>query len=143
MVLNDMLCNRLVRGVNHNQCEGSCLTLERALSIAASVETAINQSLSVNQYQQQPPLNREEPTNIFKIIESKPDRSCCCNANHKPERCPFKDKKCFYCKAKGHTIKVCRKKLKTSKDKTHQIHQMSHANQDSNETSRGQNKGKI
>ena len=50
MVLNDMLHDRLVCGVNQNQIqqkllsEGSSLTLERALSIAISVESAINQS---------------------------------------------------------------------------------------------------
>ena len=90
-VLNDRLRDRLVCGVNQNQSEGSSLTLKRALSIAISVESAINQSSLINQYQEQALASREEPT------ESKPDKSCYrCNGNHKPETCPFKDKECFY-----------------------------------------------
>ena len=100
-VLN-MLQNRLVYGTNHNQIqqkllsEGLSLTLERALSIAISVESAINQLSLTSQYQQQAPVSREEPTNIFRRTESKPDISCYhCNGNHKPETCPFKDKEYF------------------------------------------------
>ena len=92
--LNDMLRGRLVCGVNHNQIqqkllsEGSLLTVERALTIAMSVVSAINQSSLINQYQQQSPFSWEEPTNIFKTTESKPDKSCYrCNVifvNSKP-----------------------------------------------------------
>ena len=32
-----------------------------------------------------------------------------CSGNHLPSKCQFLDKECFYCKKKGHTIKVCRK----------------------------------
>ena len=56
--------------------------------------------------------------------------------NHKPEMCPFKDKECFYCKVKAHTITVFRKKLKTSKGETHQTHQLSHTTQDGNKTNK-------
>ena len=56
--------------------------------------------------------------------------------NHKPETSPFKDKECFYCKVKGHTIKVCRKKLKTSKGETHQTYQLPHTTQDGNKTNK-------
>ena len=111
-VLNDMLRNRLVCGVNRNQIqqkllnERSSLTLERALSIAISIESLINQLSLINQHQQQVPVSREEePTSIFKTTESKPDKSCYrCNGNHKPETCPFKDKEYFYCKAEGRKI---------------------------------------
>ena len=52
-----MLRDRLVCGVNHSQIqqkllsEGSPLTLEKALSIAISIEAAIKQSL-INNHQQ-------------------------------------------------------------------------------------------
>ena len=33
-----------------------------------------------------------------------------CSGNHLPWKCQFIDKECSYCKKKGHTIKVCRKR---------------------------------
>ena len=57
-VLNDMLRDKLVCGVNHNQIqqkllsEGLPLTQEKALSITTSVKSAMNQSSLINQYQQ-------------------------------------------------------------------------------------------
>ena len=59
-VLNNMLWNRLVCGVNHCQIreklfsEGSSLTFEKVLSIAISIEAAIKQSLLINKHQQHP-----------------------------------------------------------------------------------------
>ena len=56
-VLNDMLNDRVVCSVNHNQIqqkllsEGLSLTLERALSFAISIESEINKSSLINQYQ--------------------------------------------------------------------------------------------
>ena len=72
-----MLCDRLACSVNHNLIqqkllsEGLPLTLKKALSIAVSVELAINQSLLLNQNQQQAPVSREEPINIFKTNNRK------------------------------------------------------------------------
>ena len=121
-VLNDMLRDKLLCGVNHNQIqqkllsEGLPLTQEKALGIAISVESAISQSSLINQYQQQAPVSREEPTNILKTTESEPDKSYNhFNGNHKPETCQFKDKECSYCKFKDQNIKVHRKKLKNTK----------------------------
>ena len=88
------------------------MTLEKALSISIAVESAINQSSLISQHQANP-INREDPPNVFKISESKSEKPCYrCDGNHRPETCAFKDKACYYCKAKGHTIKVCRKKKK-------------------------------
>ena len=68
-VLNDMLRDRLVCGVNHSHIqrkllsEGSSLTLEKALSIAISVEAAIKQSLLINSHQQ----THRNPTSYNKM----------------------------------------------------------------------------
>ena len=57
-VLNDMLRDKLVCSVNHNQIqqkllsEGLPLTQEKVLSITTSVKSAMNQSSLINQYQQ-------------------------------------------------------------------------------------------
>ena len=81
---------------------------------------------------------------MLKTTESKPDISCYSyNGNHTPEMCPFKDKEHFYCKVKGHTIKVCRKKLKTSKGKMHHTHQLSQTSQENNKTKESNNDTKC
>ena len=97
-VLNDMLHDRLVCGLNHKQIqqkllsEGSTLTLEKALSTSTAVESAINQSSLSSQHQANP-INKEDPPNIFEISESKSEKPCYrCNGNHRPETCAFKDK---------------------------------------------------
>ena len=33
-----------------------------------------------------------------------------CSSNHLRSKCQLTDKECFYCKKKGHAIKVCRKR---------------------------------
>ena len=67
-LLNDMLQDRLVCSVNHSQikqklfCEGSSLMLEKALSIAITVEAAIKQSLLttiINNTQRNPTNHRK------------------------------------------------------------------------------------
>ena len=62
--------------------------------------------------------------------ENKPEKLCYqCNGNHTPETCPFKEKECFYCKSKGHTIKVCRKKQKLAKNHSaNQLNQLENCN---------------
>ena len=103
------------------------MTLEKALSISIAVESAINQSSLISQHQANP-INREDPPNVFKISESKSEKPCYrCNGNHRPETCAFKDKECYYCKAKGHTIKVCQKKQKQTKSDAHSTNQVSNA----------------
>ena len=95
IVLNGMLRDRLVCGVNHSHIqqkllsEGSSLTLEKALSIAISVEAAIKQSLLINSHQQHAENSNELQQNVLKVnSENKPEKLCYrCNGNHKPETC--------------------------------------------------------
>ena len=115
-VLNDMLRDRLGCGVNHSQIqqkllrERSSLTLEKAQSIAISVEAAIKQSLLINNHQQLSQKFNELQKSVLKVnSEQKSEKLCYrCDGYHKLEICLFKEKECFYCKTKGHTIKVCR-----------------------------------
>ena len=144
-VLN-MLQNRLVYGTNHNQIqqkllsEGLSLTLERALSIAISVKSAINQLSLINQYQQQAPVCREEPTNIFRTTESKPDNHVIIvmvitNQKHTH----LKTRSTSSAKLSAIQSRYVQEKLKTSKDETNQTHQMLHTTQDGNKTSNSNN----
>ena len=49
-------------------------------------------------------------------IPTKSQNSKCfrCSGQHNPKVCPFIDKECFFCKNKGHSSKVCRKKAKSN-----------------------------
>ena len=55
----------------------------------------------------------------FKLL-SKRQSSCCfrCSANtHIGENCPFKQKECFFCKIRGHSIKKCKKRARAEKNR--------------------------
>ena len=133
-VLNHMLRDRLVCGVNRSQIqqkllgEGSSLTLEKALRFAISVEAAIKQSLLTNNHQQLSQKSNELQESVLKVTSEQKSEKLCyrCDGNHKPETCLFKEKECFYCKTKGHTTKGCRKKQKPAKNhSTSQLKQFS------------------
>ena len=91
------------------------------------MESAIRQSSFISQHQQlSSPAIKEDPSNVYKMSESKTEKPCYrCSGNHKPDTCLFKDKECFYCKKKGYTIKVCRKRQNQSKNATHSTNQIS------------------
>ena len=107
----------MVCGINHKQIQQN----------QSSLISQQNQSSLISQHQANS-VNREDPPNVFKIFESKSEKSCYrCDGNHRPETSAFKDKEFYYCKAKGHTIKVCRKKQKQTKSDAHSTHQVSNA----------------
>ena len=117
VTLDNMLRDRLVCGMKHERIqqrllsEGAALTLTIALDLAQSMESAIEQSSIIKSYQNQ---ERQLSSEIHSVEEhkSKVSSKLCfrCDGKHQPISCPFKDKDCFFCKKKGHTIKVCRKK---------------------------------
>ena len=84
--------------------EGANLTLQKAMDISLSLESAIRQSAA------------ESISKIDSKIPTKSQNSKCfrCFGQHNPKVCPFTDKECFFCKNKGHTSKVCRKKAKSN-----------------------------
>ena len=104
-----MLRDRLVCGMKHERLqqrllsEGAALTLTKALDIAQSMESAIEQSSIIKSYQNQ---EQQLSSEIHSVEErkSKVSSKLCfrCDGKHQPTSCPFKDKDCFFCKKKGH-----------------------------------------
>ena len=112
--LDSMLRDRLVCGINHDrtqqrlQSEGATLTLQKALDISLSLESAIQQSAIMHN-------DLRPKQEVVAKVEKKPNStSKCyrCDGQHSAKVCPFIEKQYFYCKNKGHTLKVCRNKVK-------------------------------
>ena len=112
--LDSMLRDRLVCGINHDRTqqrllsEGATLTLQKALDISLSLESAIQQSAIIHN-------DLRPKQEVVANVEKKPNStSKCyrCDGQLSAKVCPFIEKQCFYCKNKGHTLKVCRKKVK-------------------------------
>ena len=116
--LNDMLRDCLVCGIKHDrihQCllsEGAELTLERALQIAQSMESAIKQSTVIQNYQ-----HRTEGVHKVSTQERSYKECFRCGGRHAVDHCNFKNKECFFCKNIGHTARKCRKKANADKQK--------------------------
>ena len=116
--LNDMLRDRLVCGIKHDRIqqrllsEGAELTLERALQIAQSVESAIKQSTVIQNYQ-----HRTE--GVHKVSTQERSYKDCFRrgGRHAADRCNFKNKECFFCKNIAQTARKCRKKANAEKQK--------------------------
>ena len=116
--LNDMLRDRLVCGIKHDriqQCllsEGAELTLEKALQIAQSMESAIKQSTGIQNYQ-------HHTEGVHKVSTQERSYKKCfrCGGRHAADHCNFKNKECFFFKNVGHTARKCRKKANAGKQK--------------------------
>ena len=93
--------------------EGANLTLQKAMDISLSLESAIRQSAIM---QNESKSAAESISKIDSKIPTKSQNSKCfrCFGQHNPKVCPFTNKECFFCKNKGHTSKVCRKKAKSN-----------------------------
>ena len=96
--LNNMLRGRLVCGINHERTQqhflskGSTLTLEKALDIALSLESAISQTAVI----QSGYMNNKSETQILKVSNKEVKKCYQCNSNHAAKSCPFIDKECFF-----------------------------------------------
>ena len=102
-----MLRDQLVCGINHNRMqqrlltEGASLSLEKAIDISLSLESAIKQA-AVIQSECKPPSGAV--SKIEQKISRSHDTMCFrCDNLHNPKLCPFIDKQCFFCGNKGHT----------------------------------------
>ena len=112
-VLNDNLRDRIVCGVNNHDIQkkllsvGNALTLDKALKLAISFETAAKNAESL------PSIHTPE-----KPIHKVDGKTCfrCGGMNHDPNSCAFRNKDCFYCKKTGHTARMCKKKKGGLKD---------------------------
>ena len=114
----DSLECRLVCGVNHDRTqqrllsEGATLTLQKAMDISLSLESAIKQSAIIqNESNAAESVSKTDTKTSPKNQYGKCYR---CAGQHNPKVCSFIDKECFFCKNKGHTSKVCRKKAKSN-----------------------------
>ena len=118
--LGNMLRDRLVCGIKHERiqqrllAQGAALTLETALDVAQSMESAIENSTVIKSYQEQ-----DRHAGELYIVEERKahgkisGRNCyrCGNNRHQAKDCPFRDKECYHCRKQGHISKVCRKKI--------------------------------
>ena len=116
--LECILQDRLVCGVNHDRTqqrllsEGATLTLQKAMDVSLSLESAIKQSaIMQNESNAAESVSKTDTKTSPKNQYGKCYR---CAGQHNPKVCPFIDKECFFCKNKGHTSKVCRKKAKSN-----------------------------
>ena len=118
-VLDDMLRNRLLCGINDDQMQKRLLsepklTLEKATKIAHSVETAVE---NVRQLQSVQSV-QESQEGVHKVGSSPlhtRERSAitcyrCGKTGHQSARCRHKGAKCHWCGKVGHLQAVCRSK---------------------------------
>ena len=122
--LEDMLRDLLVCGIKHERIqqhllsEGDSLTLQRALDIAHSMESAIHQaSMMKSTYSN----NSERLEDICKVNYSQNLKCFRYHGKHKANDCPFKSKECYVCRKKGHIGKVCRSKSFKNKRETNLV----------------------
>ena len=132
-VLDDMLRDRLVCGINDDQMQKTRLsepklTLEKATKVAQSVESAVQ-----NARQLQSAQPKQEPREgVHKVGSSplhtseKPAITCyrCAKTGHQSARCRHKGAKCHSCGKVGHLLVVCRSKPSqaTEQSRSHQPH---------------------
>ena len=112
--IDSMLRDRLVCGINNERIqqrllsEGESLTLARAIEISQAMESAAHNSSAIQNFQ------KRQNADIHKVSQGLND--CFrCGGKHDSNSCRFKEEECFYCKKKGHTMRVCRKKAKSNK----------------------------
>ena len=85
--------------------ESDSLTLQRALDITHSIESAVHQASMRSTYSSNP----EKFGEVCMINASNPNLKCYrCDGRHKANDCPFKSKDCYVCKKEIHIAKVCR-----------------------------------
>ena len=112
--LEGMLRYRLVYGIKHERIqqhllnEGDSLTLQRALDIAHSMESAIHPSSSMMRWAYW--SNPKKVEEVQKIALKQNLKCYCCNRRRKGYDYPFKSKECYICRKKGYIAKVCRSK---------------------------------
>ena len=114
--LDNMLWDRLVCGINHDRTQGrgASLSLEKAIDISLSLESAIKQA-AVIQSECKPPSKAVSKIEQ-KISRSQGTKCFRCDNLHNPKSCPFIDKQCFFYGNKGHTSKICRKKAMSNQN---------------------------
>ena len=114
--IDSMLRDRLVCGINNERIqqrllsEGESLTLKRVIEISQAMESAAHNSSAIQSFQ------KRQNADIHQISQGVIKSNDCfrCGGKHNPNSCRFKEAECFYCKKKGHMMRVCRKKAKSN-----------------------------
>ncbi len=142
--LNDMLRDRLVCGVRNDRIQQKLLTektlsLEKALTIAQSFETASKNVKDMKEMQVAQPNSNENSNAVNKVyhdnstptwkspnqVSSNKQRykaqPCyrCGKDNHSSDKCRFRYNTCFKCQKKGHIASVCRSNDKSDQSPQH------------------------
>ena len=120
VTLPAMLRDRLVCGIAHERIqqkllsEGEGLTLEKAINIALSMESAIAQANEIQGVQQKSSSAEIQNLSTGARRNDRPSTQECyrCGGNHLPDLCQFKDKECFFCRNRGHAVRKCKKKAR-------------------------------
>ena len=104
----------LACGIKHEQIqqrllsENDLLTLQRALTMAHLMDSAIHQASMMRSAYSVNPWTFEK---VRKVNASNSNLKCYrCNGRHKANDYPFKSKECYVCRKKGYIVKVCRSK---------------------------------
>lgn len=121
-VLNDMLRDRLVCGINDDSIQRRLLseaklTYKKALEIAQAMETAANNSKDIQQASGA--AQSDAVHHVAKERKGKQQKSVeCyrCGGPHFASDCGLKDSVCHNCQKRGHIAKVCRGKNKQKKE---------------------------
>lgn len=144
-MLDDMLRDRLVCGVNDRRIQHRLLTetetkltFKRALELAQSMETADKNSRELQSHASAPVSEGE----VRKVNSAGVTLRCyrCGKAGHKPAHCPCKSARCYNCGKTGHLRAVCRADKKAternfSKNRDGQVRTVLEGFKDSNEHS--------
>jgi transposase InsO family protein len=127
-VLNEMLRDRLVCGINDSQIQRQLLaeanlTLRSATDIALASESAAS---FCKLLETAAPSCARPDAPVLKLQHNAEEgKRCgrCLSTRHHPSKCPFLSRRCFNCNKTGHSAKAC-KQPKQQQDQQHQAHQL-------------------
>ena len=129
--LDNMLRDRLVCGINHEQLQRRLLAepnlrFAKAMDIAQPFESAMQDARHFQEGPKQPlPVNAIPKS---ATATSLPAKTQCYRygGNHKASSCTFKESTCHHCKKKGHLAKMCRNRRDptTGKSASKGMHQV-------------------
>ena len=114
-VLNQMLCDRLLCGINDARIQRRLLTEEnltydKAFTICQSIELADQSTQALSS---EKPVHADVHRVPAKPKPSKQPTECYrCGGTHSSSSCRFKTADCRYCGKKGHIARVCRSRLR-------------------------------